>query len=218
MRCRIGKKRTKNTRKYKKKKEIDRSIDLFKAASNKRFNFERDTHYSQIMSTTRSSDTDDTNAFSTTFIKVAFDSSSLRPTKFSNNFGSLITAESRREYLSLTSVVRWHQSTSDVEIHVRLPRGASEKKGDVSVSVTSTSIRVRLRGPYDWGTKKEPLAGTLFRRIKRDESSWTSVRKRHMLCRIERTAHLSSLFLQHIDDRRRTTTGCRRAVFLPSKG
>ena len=197
MRCRIGKKRTKNTRKYKKKKEIDRSIDLFKAASNKRFNFERDTHYSQIMSTTRSSDTDDND---------------------NANNGSLITAESRREYLSLTSVVRWHQSTSDVEIHVRLPRGASEKKGDVSVSVTSTSIRVRLRGPYDWGTKKEPLAGTLFRRIKRDESSWTSVRKRHMLCRIERTAHLSSLFLQHIDDRRRTTTGCRRAVFLPSKG
>ena len=157
------------------------------------------------MSTTTSSDTDDNNAFSTTTIKVAkFDS-------------SLITAESRREYLSLTSVVRWHQSTSDVEIHVRLPRGASEKKGDVSVSVTSTSIRVRLRG-HDWGTKKEPLAGTLFRRIKRDESSWTSVRKRHMLCRIERTAHLSSLFLQHIDDRRRTTTGCRRAVFLPSKG
>ena len=147
------------------------------------------------MSTTRSSDTDDND---------------------NANNGSLITAESRREYLSLPSVVRWHQSTSDVEIHVRLPRGASEKKGDVSVSVTSTSIRVRLRGPYDWGTKKEPLAGTLFRRIKRDESSWTSVRKRHMLCRIERTAHLSSLFLR-IDDRRRTT-GCRRAVFLPSKG
>ena len=202
MRCRIGKKTHKKYA-HKKKKEID--IDLFKAASNKRFNFERDTHYSQIMSTTTSSDTDDNNAFSTTTIKVAkFDS-------------SLITAESRREYLSLPSVVRWHQSTSDVEIHVRLPRGASEKKGDVSVSVTSTSIRVRLRG-HDWGTKKEPLAGTLFRRIKRDESSWTSVRKRHMLCRIERTAHLSSLFLQHIDDRRRTTTGCRRAVFLPSKG
>ena len=202
MRCRIGKKTHKKYA-HKKKKEID--IDLFKAASNKRFNFERDTHYSQIMSTTTSSDTDDNNAFSTTTIKVAkFDS-------------SLITAESRREYLSLPSVVRWHQSTSDVEIHVRLPRGASEKKGDVNVSVTSTSIRVRLRG-HDWGTKKEPLAGTLFRRIKRDESSWTSVRKRHMLCRIERTAHLSSLFLQHIDDRRRTTTGCRRAVFLPSKG
>ena len=203
MRCRIGKKTHKKYA-HKKKKEID--IDLFKAASNKRFNFERDTHYSQIMSRTTSSDTDDNNAFSTTTIKVAkFDS-------------SLITAESRREYLSLPSVVRWHQSTSDVEIHVRLPRGASEKKGDVSVSVTSTSIRVRLLSGHDWGTKKEPLAGTLFRRIKRDESSWTSVRKRHMLCRIERTAHLSSLFLQHIDDRRRTTTGCRRAVFLPSKG
>ena len=112
---------------------------------------------------------------------------------------SLITAESRREYLSLPSVVRWHQSTSDVEIHVRLPRGASEKKGDVSVSVTSTSIRVRLRG-HDWGTKKEPLAGTLFRRIKRDESSWTSVRKRHAF--VASNEPLTSLlsFYASIDD------------------
>ena len=212
MRCRIGKKTlTKNTRKRKKKRYRSRS---FHRTTIEALLLSRGINYSSRMSTTSSDNTDD--APSTTFIKVAFDSSS-RP--FSLN-GSLITAESRREYLSLTSenVVRWQQSTTDVEIHVKLPRGASEKKGDVSVSVTSTSIRVRLRGPYDWGTKKEPLAGTLFRRIKRDESSWTSVRKRHMLCRIERTAHLSSLFLQHIDDRRRTTTGCRRAVFLPSKG
>ncbi len=109
----------------------------------------------------------------TTTTKVAFDSSS-RPRKS----GSLITADRRREYLSLPndSRVRWHQSTTGVEIHVKLPRGASEKKGDVSVRVTSTSVRVRLNG-HDWGTKGEPLAGTLFRGIKTDESSWTIVRR-----------------------------------------
>ena len=119
---------------------------------------------------------------------------------------SLITAESRREYLSLPSVVRWHQSTSDVEIHVRLPRGASEKKGDVNVSVTSTSIRVRLRG-HDWGTKKEPLAGTLFRRIKRDESSWTSVR-RHASHRTNRFSPLFSLFTHRHTTHNRMPTSC----------
>ena len=122
------------------------------------------------MSTTRSETT-------TTTTKVAFDSSS-RPRKTKSGRSSLITADRRREYLSLpnASRVRWQQSTTDVEIHVKLPRGASEKKGDVSVRVTSTSVRVRLNG-HDWGTKGEPLAGTLFRRIKTDESSWTIVRR-----------------------------------------
>lgn len=145
---------TKNTRKEK----GDRSIDLSSRRGRR------------LMSTTRSETT-------TTTTKVAFDSSS-RPRKTKSGRSSLITADRRREYLSLpnASRVRWQQSTTDVEIHVKLPRGASEKKGDVSVRVTSTSVRVRLNG-HDWGTKGEPLAGTLFRRIKTDESSWTIVRR-----------------------------------------
>ena len=178
---------TKNTRKRKKKIYRSRS---FHRTTIEALLLSRGINYSSRMSTTSSDNTDD--APSTTFIKVAFDSSS-RP--FSLNNGSLITAESRREYLSLPSVVRWHQSTSDVEIHVRLPRGASEKKGDVSVRVTSTSVRVRLNG-HDWGTKGEPLAGTLFRGIKTDESSWTIVRRHVERARTNRSP-LFSLFTTH---------------------
>ena len=182
----------KNAQKIRANKKKKREIDLFIDPSlNKRFNFERDTrYYSQIIMST------------TTTSSVAFDSSS-RPLCG----GSLITAESRREYLSLPSVVRWHQSTSDVEIHVRLPRGASEKKGDVNVNVTSTSIRVRLRG-HDWGTKKEPLAGTLFRRIKRDESSWTSVRKRRASHRTNRSPPLFFSLFTRRHAHNRMPTSC----------
>ena len=100
---------------------------------------------------------------------IAFDSSLVARSR--------IGKADRRAYLSLreTELVSWQQSTSDVEIFLKIPRNASEKNGDIEVALTSASLRVRLKGTQ-WGSRAEVTGGRLFRKIKLDESSWTRVR------------------------------------------
>ena len=102
-------------------------------------------------------------------VAIAFDSSLVARSR--------IGKADRRAYLSLreTELVSWQQSTSDVEIFLKIPRNASEKNGDIEVALTSASLRVRLKGT-SWGSRTNCTGGRLFRKIKLDESSWTRVR------------------------------------------
>ena len=99
---------------------------------------------------------------------IAFDSSHVARSR--------IGKADRRAYLSLreTELLKWQQSTSDVEIFLKIPRNASEKNGDIEIALTSASLGVRLKGTQ-WGSRAEVSGGRLFRKIKLDESSWTMV-------------------------------------------
>jgi hypothetical protein len=103
-------------------------------------------------------------------IKIAFDSSSL-------DKRSRITNSDRQKYLALDprkDLVRWQQSTTDVEIFIRIPTNSSEKNGDFEVLLTTSTLGVRLKG-HAWGSRADVCGGVLFRTIKLDESSWTRV-------------------------------------------
>lgn len=103
-------------------------------------------------------------------IKIAFDSSSL-------DKRSRITNSDKQKYLALDprkDLVRWQQSTTDVEIFIRIPTNSSEKNGDIEVLLTHSSLGVRLKG-HAWGSRADVCGGVLFRTIKMDESSWTRV-------------------------------------------
>jgi len=103
-------------------------------------------------------------------IKIAFDSSSL-------DKRSRITNSDKQKYLALDprkDLVRWQQSTTDVEIFIRIPTNSSEKNGDIEVLLTHSSLGVRLKG-HAWGSRADVCGGVLFRTIKLDESSWTRV-------------------------------------------
>ena len=103
-------------------------------------------------------------------IKIAFDSSSL-------DKRSRITNSDRQKYLALDprkDLVRWQQSTTDVEIFIRIPTNSSEKNGDFEVLLTTSTLGVRLKG-HAWGSRADVCGGVLFRKIKLDESSWTRV-------------------------------------------
>lgn len=99
---------------------------------------------------------------------IAFDSSLVARSR--------IGKADRRAYLSLreTELLKWQQSTSDVEIFLKIPRNASEKNGDIEIALSSASLGVRLKGTQ-WGSRAEVSGGRLFRKIKLDESSWTMV-------------------------------------------
>ena len=123
MRCRIGKKNAQKIRAYiyKKKKEIDRSIDLFKAlaSNNERFNFDTGI----VLLSNNNVDDDDEEL-----------------------------SDHRRVPPRVPSLPsgRWHQSTSDVEIHVRLPREGvgkerrRERERDLDVDSSATAWTIRL--------------------------------------------------------------------------
>ncbi|CAL6383030.1 unnamed protein product [Bathycoccus prasinos] len=101
-------------------------------------------------------------------IKIAFDSSSL-------DERSRITNAEKQKYLALDprkDLVRWQQSTTDVEIFIRIPTNSSEKNGDFEVKLTTSTLGVRLKG-HAWGSRADVCGGVLFRTIKLDESSWT---------------------------------------------
>ncbi|CAL6385313.1 unnamed protein product [Bathycoccus prasinos] len=101
-------------------------------------------------------------------IKIAFDSSSL-------DERSRITNSDKQKYLALDprkDLVRWQQSTTDVEIFIRIPTNSSEKNGDFEVKLTTSTLGVRLKG-HAWGNRADVCGGVLFRTIKLDESSWT---------------------------------------------
>ncbi|CAL6374287.1 unnamed protein product [Bathycoccus prasinos] len=101
-------------------------------------------------------------------IKIAFDSSSL-------DERSRITNSEKQKYLALDprkDLVRWQQSTTDVEIFIRIPTNSSEKNGDFEVKLTTSTLGVRLKG-HAWGNRADVCGGVLFRTIKLDESSWT---------------------------------------------
>ncbi|CAL6379536.1 unnamed protein product [Bathycoccus prasinos] len=69
-------------------------------------------------------------------IKIAFDSSSL-------DKRSRITNSDKQKYLALDprkDLVRWQQSTTDVEIFIRIPTNSSEKNGDIEVLLTHSSL------------------------------------------------------------------------------
>tara|TARA_B100001175_G_C19448694_1_gene610127 strand:- start:310 stop:891 length:582 start_codon:yes stop_codon:yes gene_type:complete len=103
-------------------------------------------------------------------IKIAFDSSSL-------DKRSRITNSDKQKYLALDprkDLVRWQQSTTDVEIFIRIPTNSSEKNGDFEVKLTTSTLGVRLKG-HAWGSRADVCGGVLFRTIKLDESSWTRV-------------------------------------------
>ena len=103
-------------------------------------------------------------------IKIAFDSSSL-------DKRSRITNSDRQKYLALDprkDLVRSQQSTTDVEIFIRIPTNSSEKNGDFEVLLTTSTLGVRLKG-HAWGNRADVCGGVLFRTIKLDESSWTRV-------------------------------------------
>jgi hypothetical protein len=121
------------------------------------------------MPTPPSDDEEDDREEKTNEEAIAFDSSLVARSR--------IGKADRRAYLSLreTELVSWQQSTSDVEIFLKIPRNASEKNGDIEVALTSASLRVRLKGTQ-WGSRADLTGGRLFRKIKLDESSWTRVR------------------------------------------
>ena len=103
-------------------------------------------------------------------IKIAFDSSSL-------DKRSRITNSDKQKYLALDprkDLVRWQQSTTDVEIFIRIPTNSSEKNGDFEVLLTTSTLGVRLKG-HAWENRADVCGGVLFRTIKLDESSWTRV-------------------------------------------
>ena len=105
-----------------------------------------------------------------TIKKIAFDSSSL-------DKRSRITNSAKQKYLALDprkDLVRWQQSTTDVEIFIRIPTNSSEKNGDMEVLLTTSTLGVRLKG-HAWVNRADVCGGVLFRTIKLDESSWTRV-------------------------------------------
>jgi len=142
-------------------------------------------------------------------VAIAFDSSLVARSR--------IGKADRRAYLSLreTELVSWQQSTSDVEIFLKIPRNASEKNGDIEVALTSASLRVRLKGT-SWGSRTNCTGGRLFRKIKLDESSWTRVRflllvADALICTFRLTSLSLSLSLSL------SYTGRRRALLLFAK-
>ena len=95
---------------------------------------------------------------------TTFDSSTTR--------NEISTKENRTKFFSLTETerFRWQQSTTDVEVFMKIPRDT--KKRDIEVVLKNDYLSVKLKGS-NWGNRETLCEGYLFRGIKASESVWT---------------------------------------------
>ena len=104
---------------------------------------------------------------------TTFDSSTTR--------NEISTKENRTKFFSLTETerFRWQQSTTDVEVFMKIPRDT--KKRDIEVVLKNDYLSVKLKGS-NWGNRETLCEGYLFRGIKASESVWTIDDDEFYLC------------------------------------
>ena len=122
------------------------------------------------MATTTKTTTTTTKMTATT---TTFDSSTTR--------NEISTKENRTKFFSLTETerFRWQQSTTDVEVFMKIPRDT--KKRDIEVVLKNDYLSVKLKGS-NWGNRETLCEGYLFRGIKASESVWTIDDDEFYLC------------------------------------
>lgn len=81
---------------------------------------------------------------------------------------------------------RWRQTLQDVTISIPLPPGTRGKDLIVDIQSNKISAKLKTAPPADLNIPQELIAGTLFKKIQTDESTWSVVDQKELSINLEK--------------------------------